>query len=194
MSITPEIVKNFYDYMTQQVRATVQNKNSSTFMTVVGSVLESVGSINKSVFLNEYATTIFRTIYVPFEVGVASECYPLWDQCLILVHECQHVIQCNRVGNFEYAFRYLTDTSKRTAYEVDGYSSEMEVNWWYTHEILDPSLITTYLQSYSLTDTDIDVAHEMLTSRAIAIQAGAPAIAETSRTAIPWLMAHVGRL
>ena len=189
-TITSEIVIEFVKYITNSVGATVKNKTDSSFMKATSIGLGIIGTINPQVFLNEYATTIGRTIYIPFQVGVATNDCSLWEQCLCITHECQHVIQLNRVGYLSFISQYLTNTAARTFFEVEGYSTEIELNYWQCGEIWNIAQILMYLESYSLKPEDLLVAKSILTTRVLSIQNGAPAVLDASRLAIEWFTAN----
>lgn len=125
-NVTPEMVKDFWAYMTTKYGTTVKSKADADEMKLVAMVLDAMHITDKDAFLARFVTTIGKTIYVPFTIG--DDKNPVWSlfsQLAVCMHEHQHVIQANRDGEALFMVRYLLDPTWRATYEGEGYRTNM---------------------------------------------------------------------
>jgi len=90
---TVELVQGLWDHMEDHC-GTRRARKTAVEMQLVGGFLDAIGILDAEDFLSRYTTTIGRTIYTPWEVGVGD----LASQMLICVHEHQHVHQYLKGG------------------------------------------------------------------------------------------------
>lgn len=176
--LTPDLVRSVWYLLQSTFQTTVVPKQSALEMQLASKILGVSG------FLSEYATTIVRRIYIPFEVGVPGD-VSLVGQCAIAAHEHQHVEQLDRDG-FAYLWRYLNDPSARMRYEVEAYRSTMEVRYWLTGQVPDPDRILSTLSNYKLTPEALEDAGDLLRTAAADVTAG-NITTRASQVAINWL-------
>lgn len=196
MSLTPAQVKAFWAHMQNEFGATVEEKNDALVMQVAAQLLDALKIQDKEQFMKDYVTTLYKTIYIPFEIGVegADGRWSLWSQVRVAVHENQHVVQGEREGWPVFGSRYLTDSSYRAGYEAECYGCDMEMEYWRLGAVFDPHKFALEralgLKSYGCTDADIEQAQQMLSMRADLIVQG---VIETkaAQIAIPWLEKNV---
>src|SRR5574342_872634 len=96
--ITSEEVKKLWKYIQSIYKTKVINKSNSIEMKLVARVLDILNIANKNKFLNNSATTIRKSIYLPFSIGETNSIHKsLWHQIEICAHEHEHVLQYNRL-------------------------------------------------------------------------------------------------
>ena len=190
--IQPSEVRAFWKHMQAHYDTRIVDKRRAPEMTLVGEVLDLLGIQDRDRFLQHYTTTIARNIYVPFEVGVPSEHYDLWNQVVICVHEHQHVVQHDREG-ISSEVSYLTDSAARARWEAEAYRSNLELHFWRSGQMPSPRALAELLHNYGCSAADVDVATRALMLSAYPIRKGA-VINEASHVAIDWLDTHVPRL
>jgi hypothetical protein len=157
--------------MQKEFNASVVQKGDSGLMEVVGTVLDAFNIQNKDQFMNDFVTTLGKTIYVTFKIGVETPRWPLWNQARVCGHECQHIVQGSREGWATFDSRYVTSPSYRAGYEAECYGVQMEMEWWRlgSHRF-DPYKFAQEqplsLKNYGCKEADIEQAIQMLTIRA----------------------------
>lgn len=177
--------------MAQRFDCIVINKNNSAFMRVVGQFLDGLKILDKERFLEQYTTTIGRTIYVPFVIGEESVEFPLLNQVSILTHECVHVCQY-RDEDMTFVLAYLFDSMARAAYEAQAMAANMEIRMWNDSTIddIDCAKSAEKLRDYNCNDEEIQIVVPMLkTKKSIVSQGGL--ITEPGKVAISYLNAHI---
>ena len=183
---TPEQVRWLWAHMTRKYGSTVVDKSGSIPMQLAGWGLEKMGVMDAPTFLGDYTTTVGKTIYVPFEIGVPRSAADLYSQVIIAVHEHMHVIQFSREGTWTFASRYLLSKSARALYEAEAYRCDMEMEYWRSASMPSPRELAQKLQHYACSPLDIEVATKYLTASAQTIQWGGM-VSEPSKEAIRWL-------
>ncbi|NVJ28855.1 hypothetical protein HUW62_47460, partial [Myxococcus sp. AM011] len=68
--IQPAEVWAFYQHMQSRLRTKTANKADALEMQLAAEALQRMGILDRQRFLEKYATTVGRTLYLPFEVGV----------------------------------------------------------------------------------------------------------------------------
>lgn len=192
MTITPEQVKDFWAFMQKEYGSKVVQKDDSLTMKAAAELLNALGIQDKETFMKTFTTTLYETIYIPFELGVEEPGghYTLWSQIRVCVHEHQHIVQGNRDGWPVFASRYLASSSYRAGYEAEAFGSDMEMEYWKTKQIIDIPSRAAILKSYGCSTTDIDMTVSMLKIRATMVSHGT-VLNPTSLAAIKWLDEHV---
>jgi hypothetical protein len=185
-NLTPELVHSFYAEACAHYGAEVKNKADSQFMTLVGSLLDAIGVVDKEVFLQNFTTTVGTVIYAPFTVGVGDSA-ALWGQVTTLVHELVHVTQFKHAPA-EFMLKYLCDKSARATYEAEAYSAGLELYIW-NGEPVDVAALSQSLLSYGLGQNYAEFMAKYLEIRVDVYQQGGE-INETSIWAKQWLLAH----
>jgi len=193
--LTPELTRNFWDHMLKTFGAVATQKGDAELMKVVATVLDAFGVQDKEQFMKDFVTTLGRTIYIPFEVGIEIPRWPLWAQVRVCGHECGHVVQGNREGWATFDSRYVTSSSFRAGYEAECYGIDMELEFWRLGSSgFDPFRFAQErplsLKNYGCKAAEIEQAQQMLTIRAGLVAQG---VVESvaAQTAIPWLEKNV---
>jgi hypothetical protein len=182
--MTPEKVRNFWGFMMDRFGAEYTSKASSIQMRAISYFLHGFGILDAKNFMEQYATTIAHTVYLPFEVG--DEYPPLWNQVCLCVHECTHVFQYNRMGAFDYTRTYLNTAAGRTKLEAEAYSTRIEMEFWRTGKLVDPKALARLLDAYAVSLLDAAVAEKTYKTISAMVSRGFTVNA-TSRAAINWL-------
>lgn len=183
---SPSAVKSLWAHMLRRFRATKISKGSAIEMKIAAQFLGAFGITDSTGFLNRYATTIGRRIYLPFEPGIPTGPWTLWAQVVVCAHECQHIVQLDRLGAIPFYFNYVTSTAKRTMLEVEAYRSALELEWWRSKTMPNARDLASSLHAYGVTKSDVRVAEQALKMSAETIKRGA-IVNVASQVAIEWL-------
>jgi len=172
--------------------SSVVEKDQAMVMKLTAALLGGLGIMDPAHFMHNFVTTLGKTIYIPFELGVEGEggLWSLWSQVRVCVHEHQHVVQADREGMPVFGSRYLTSPSYRAGYEAEAFGCDMEMEFWRTGTILDVAQRCAVLQDYGCKPEDIEQAAAMLEVRAGVVGQGVVEN-QASITAIAWLEANV---
>lgn len=160
--ITSQTVRKLWSYLQSQYSTTVTHKQDAPEMSLISWITPN--------FLTRYTTTIGRTIYTPFEIGVPSDGWSLESQVAVAAHEHQHIVQANRDGALYY-FSYLFNSAARARYESEAYQSTLEVKWFLGQEIY-PDNVADGLANYGCSAADVTQARNTLERYADAIRRG----------------------
>lgn len=137
-------------------------------------------------FLSTSVTTIGRTVYVPFTVGVEKDGWSKWAQIRTLAHECEHVEQYAAEGK-GFLRNYVLLSSKRAIYESSAYVVNLELEYWMTGKFPNAAERAADLKTlYLCSAADVSIAEKYFKSVMLSISHGAR-IKEVSSTAIAWL-------
>lgn len=191
-AVTPAVVAGLWAHLQAHYGTTIIAKDDDAGMKRVATVLDALGVLDRERFLREYATTIGRSIYLPFVPGEATPAWDLWTQLTIGVHEHQHVVQHVRDG-LAFEVEYLVDSSARARHEAEAYLTQLELHRWRFGEMPPPRRYAEKLAAYACTETDILWAAQYLTLAAAAISAGGR-VTEAGAVAISWLEANAPAL
>lgn len=169
--LTPELTIAFWAHMQKEFNATVVQKDDAAIMQVAATLLDALDIQDREQFMKDFVTTLGRTIYVTFTVGVETPRWPLWLQARVGCHECGHIVQGSREGWATFDARYVTSPSFRAGYEAECYGIEMELEWWRLgSNRFDPYRFAQdrplSLKSYACKEADIEQAQQMLSIRA----------------------------
>jgi hypothetical protein len=184
MHLTPLLVKGLWQHMQRVYGTKLIDKRNAIEMVMLSKALDKMGVINQADFLERYTTVLHKRIYAPFEPGVETPRHNLLAQVKICAHEHQHVEQLNRELGF--MARYLLSPAERARYEVEAYTTSMELQWFLTGELADIDAIVNSLRSYALRDGDLAVARVSLVMAARAVSSGGVST-PAARMAIRWL-------
>jgi len=181
---TPEIVRSFWQHMSQSYGSTVRDKATAEEMQLFAKGLDKMGIVNGAEFLSRFVTTIGSTIYTPFTPGEATETWPLWDQIVVCAHEHQHVLQSDQ--SLSFTLKYLSDPVWRAAYEGSAYRVSMTLDFWHYGKTPVTKPYLEAAKSYGLDTPSLDFFQQYLELSIPAIrQHGKPD--EAARVAIEWL-------
>ncbi len=187
---TGEQVCGLWDHMSRKYSSTVVDKASSVSMQAAAWALDRMGIMDAPSFLRDFATTIGKTIYVPFQIGEPRSQDDLFAQLVTCVHEHMHVLQFARDGKWVFGSRYLLSKAARALYEAEAYRCDMEMAYWRSAVMPSPKEIAMNLVHYGCSPLDIEVAEKYLTASAQTIQRGGVA-SEPSKETIRWLQESV---
>ncbi len=190
---TPELVRSFYDFMTDRFRSKVVDKTNAIEMQVVAFALGRAGVVDQHEFLRHYATTIGRRVYTPYEVGIPSDGWDLWSQIVVCAHKHQHIVQYDEAGPIGFTVHYLGSNAERSRYEADALRTNMELHFWRYRQVPSVQALASGLQGYGLNDQDVSVAETILRSSMEPVRRGA-IVNYASRVAIDWLNGHAADL
>jgi len=190
MKPTPEQVKALWTHMTETYGSEVQNKASAEEMQLIGRVLDVMGILDKDAFLTQFTTTIGRTIYTPFTVGVAAPGHDLWAQMVICAHEHEHVVQAR---DALFPVRYLLDQTWRATYEGEAYRTSMNLEHWHRGKVPPVEGYVNAAKSYGLDEKHLTFFRKYLKLSVPTLeQGGIPGPA--ALVAIAWLEKHAPEL
>lgn len=184
--VTPQLVQNVWTYLGKVYDTHVIDKSDSTEMALVGTFLSKLGIQDKDIFMKKYTTTIGRSIYTPFTVGVPTADYPLMGQIIVAAHEHQHVVQSSSEGDFSFTMNYLLKPDMRAKYEAEAYRSTIELLWFYHNTIPDLHQLASILLNYGLTQDHVHVAEITFASAVRMIKAGL-VLNQATKTVLPLL-------
>lgn len=190
---TPEQVQKFWRYMMAVFKASVVDKRNSFEMKALSALLGKAGIIDPEKFLQHYATTIGRRIYVPFDIGVPTSEWSLWDQIVVCAHECQHINQLDWMGPLRFAWKYLGSSRGRAHLEAEAYRCQLELHYWHTGEILPAEQIVASLKAYNVSDADVEFAATIIRMASEAVRRGA-ITNQASHAAIEYLDSYAHEL
>ena len=176
--------------MTETYGSEVQNKASAEEMQLIGRVLDVMGILDKDAFLTQFTTTIGRTIYTPFTVGVAAPGHDLWAQMVICAHEHEHVVQAR---DALFPVRYLLDQTWRATYEGEAYRTSMNLEHWHRGKVPPVEGYVNAAKSYGLDEKHLTFFRKYLKLSVPTLeQGGIPGPA--ALVAIAWLEKHAPEL
>lgn len=185
--LTSDLVKNFWLYMQKEFDSIIEQKDESFIMKLSATFLDVFHIQDKEIFMKNFVTTLYKTIYIPFHIGDdKDDHWLLWNQVRVCVHEHQHIVQGERDGWGEFGVRYTTSSSFRAGYEAEAFGCDMEMEFYRTGEIFDIDQRASILKGYSCSESDIDMVKQMLTMRADVVSQGVITNVSTIR-AINWL-------
>ncbi len=172
--ITPADVRDFWAAMTAHYNVRVVDKNSSAEMQMVADHLDRLGIVDHDAFLHDFVTTLDESIYTPFEIGVPTGRWDLWQQMIVLPHEIRHIEQNRAKEGLLYEFEYASNSTKRAFYEMEGYRCQMSLAWIFRGEELSPAGLASVLKvAYNCNDADVAMVTKMLQLSMISIKKGA---------------------
>ncbi len=186
--ITSELVKKFWKDALEEFGAKSVDKNDSGFMKAVGSFLDVIGILDKDEFLNHFTTTIFTTIYRPFDIGDGDDGWDLWHQITICVHELVHVLQY-KDDPIGFTFSYVGSKNSRSEYEAKAYAADMEMHYWRYGKLYNIEHRMQSLKSYGVDQEHIDFAVSVMESIGETVLAGAT-VNDVAAWAMDWLEAN----
>lgn len=200
MEPTKQQVEDFYRHMTLAFDARLVQKKDDPFMGLVARLLSALSIQDQETFMRRYTTTIGHAIYIPFEIGVESEGYPLWWQIQILSHECEHVFQFDGEWNpsegpweeLAFSASYVVDPMSRALWEAKAYRVNLELEYWRTGGLLDSVSLTSPLHQYGIPDEGVKLAERIVYDAGKTIVPAYPGakqnvISKASQEAIRWL-------
>lgn len=154
IDLQPEHVLGLWDVLQERFNLRLVAKDNAFEMSLVGQALESLGVMDQRDFLRRYATTIGRTIYLPFELGDAGS-RGLVSQARTIAHEAQHAHDYTTLGGPSWAFKYLTDHAHRAVSEARAMTTSAEVGWLIEGVLPESAQAAEKLRAYALGDADI---------------------------------------
>lgn len=182
--INSALVIDFWKFMANEYGSTTHDKRDSSFMKSIGSILNLMNILDKEKFLSNYATTIGTKIYTPFQIGQTSTKFSFENQIACCVHEHMHV-ELFKLYGFSYNLNYVLDHSKRAIYEAQAYTTNFEMYYYSTGELLDPDYVSKKILAYGCNNDDVAVVKKILESNLKTIKYGG-IISRPSAIAIEW--------
>jgi hypothetical protein len=128
--IDAALVDMLWVEMANTYRTRRRRKRRSVLMRIVARALAWARVMPRERFLDRFATTVGRTIYLPDPVpGVRNL---LWEAATC-VHEHDHV----RVWSLRFMWRYAMSPMWRALYEAQAYRTNIALRYWYAGDWLD---------------------------------------------------------
>ena len=193
MNPTPEEVRKFWDHMSSKYGTRVIKHSNSILMKAISLLLRRMRVPDVTEFLKNYAITLGKNIYVPFEIGVPYKNFDLMEQMICCVHEHTHVDQIRKIGKFKFYLRYAFNSAKRARFEADAYRANMEMHFWRFGTIRDVRKLAGILKNYGCSSSDRKYVENFLAISAETVSRGG-VINRSSQTAIRWLNKHAPHL
>ena len=193
--LTPEIVQGLWQHMSQEFGGTLVNKSNAEEMQSVATALQLMGVMDTATFLENYTTTIGRTIYTPFRIGEVRDdgYFSLQSQVLTCGHEFGHILQFTRPNGGQFMIEYLTDPARRAAYETEAMITDLEVYHWLHsgNRELDPARKARGLGAYGCPPEDITVTDKALQMALVTVRMGG-VVTEPGKKTIRFLAREFG--
>jgi hypothetical protein len=177
--------KELWEVMSTTFKTKIVNKNDATEMRTIAWCLDSMGILDQDRFLKRYTTTVYKWIYVPWEIGEGSDA-KCWSQMRTCVHEHQHVIQWKRDGFLKFAGGYLIDGDDRAKYEAEAKACGQEMHFWRYGKVEDPERACANLVDYNMNKDEIAFAARVLDSYQRTIKRGGT-ITKAGKVALDFL-------
>ena len=138
--------------------------NSGPTARIIEAVLDLIGVSAVEDIVNDWmqrwAITFRRVIYLPFTPGVACDRFPLWLQVQIIGHEFQHIIEQRR--GRRWFLRYLFRPWFRAQEEATAFKAQMEIANMFGREISPAKCQDILRKSYLLGKTNSYIAYRVL--------------------------------
>jgi hypothetical protein len=189
MNLTSQLVIDFWHDITARYGATVVDKQDSATMNLVAGFLDTIGVQDRTAFMQQFVTTLFDRVYIPFDLGVdgGAAGWSLWSQVMVAAHEMCHVRQFHQAPA-SFVTGYLFNQSTRTTLEAEAYGSDLELSWWRGHAF-SPEQMANNLQYYGLGPEHVAYAAQYLAVLDDTLrQQGS--VSPTAKWTIDWLVAH----
>jgi len=166
VNFTPEMVIGLWQHLEETFESDVVYKPDSTLMEGIAWALDVMDILDPKEFMDNYGTTIFNTIYIPFQVGEAGIVagWPLVNQASMAIHEHHHVHQCATQGPVIFASSYLAKKSGRAHWEAEAYRCNMEYYYWLRGHIDDtePARYARKIKNYGCGDDEVKYIKDFL--------------------------------
>lgn len=164
---TPEDVRACWDHFSTLYDTKLIDKHDDELMKFIALFLSLGKGMTKDDFLDRYVTTVGKGIYLPFEPGVPNPdgTWSLWAQMMTCVHEHCHVDQYNASDTkraFDFSRQYLLKKRRRTRFEIEAYSTGLELHFWRYGRTRPVDSILRSLAAYRVGELDIEVAQKAL--------------------------------
>lgn len=176
-----QIIVAYCAFLTATMHIDVVNKHDSAAMARFGGLLQSAGVVYDDAFMNQYATTIGETIFVPFIPGVPGGRWSLEAQITVLAHEARHVEQTRRMGQAVLAVQYFT-SSGRVLIEGEAYSVQMLVARELCLDAWDMDAASRVMDGYAIRPSDQLAFESYLLSRSATLRVRAGRDAEIAQS------------
>lgn len=155
------------------------SKSDSRWMDLAGKGLAVLGIQTEEEF-EGYTTTIGRTIFIAYEIGVESPGYPLEWQAKVAIHETVHVGQWRRGGWVGFGLGYLVNKLELARWEGQAYASEYDIEYWRTGAVPELSQNMDQLYHYGLDGGHVAVAHTISKQLGLAVANDVPSSPEAA--------------
>jgi hypothetical protein len=130
-------------------------------MRIAGWFLQRFGYMTQERFLDNFITTVGRTIYV-YEGFMEADGYlNLLHALETAPHEVTHVLQKIK------AWRYLLSRAKLAKYEIPAYCANIEFHHFLTGEVLDPTVLANRLIPYGIERYSREYQYAIATYRVV---------------------------
>lgn len=158
--IYAEELANLVKKLEKRFNVKITSNKSSESVKAIASALDTLGIKDKETFMKEVAITLYRTIYLPFDVGCLT--IPAAQQLEVIAHELEHVLQWEKLGPVDFSLSYLTNSAKRSEFEVKALSANLEWVWRTTGKMYDIKSLCKHLVWYKCSSKDIKVSEKHL--------------------------------
>ncbi|MCH8518067.1 MAG: hypothetical protein LAT68_17360 [Cyclobacteriaceae bacterium] len=183
-------VQDIWEHFCRKYGTEIVDKHDSDLMSFISRILAISPGMTRESFIENYVTVIGKKIYAPFAPGDQGDgVWSLWSQLIVCAHEHQHVIQYGAhdvQGAVGFSVQYLTQKPRRTRFEIEAYTTALELHFWRSGQVLDPAPIIRSLASYRVKELDLKVAKAGFNANNRMIARGA-VITEAGAEAIQWL-------
>lgn len=179
------------EFLSRKYKTSYASRKDSLAMRAAAQFLTFFGAVkDPSEFLENYATTVGHTIYLPFDIGDFSK-FPEWTQCTTLCHEHQHIVISNRMGSFSYLWNYAR-SAKRSMIEAECYATLIELNWHVKNIHTDPHKLAAVLDNaYSCSSQEIAKVESFLSTVKKKVEAGG-FVTEIGQLTVPMFKKWLG--
>ncbi len=156
---TKEQVIAFWAFMTEKYHIKVREKATSRFMKICAVLLDALGIMDQTKFMERYHTKIGDYLWIVCDVG-EGDAEERAHQISSIAHECGHAIQRQRWTPFFFSLFYLISREFRASREIEAYCINMYLFYWYTEEHLNVHRLANKLYGYGCKKKQVTRAYE----------------------------------
>ena len=167
-------------FLCEHFKVRVVDKDDAWEMQMVGWFLQLIKVQDKQFFLDNYATTIGNSIWIPKK-------WPLIEKVLVLPHEIMHSLQFRNGGFVPTALRYATQKG-RAELEGDCYIGSMEMHYQLFGWARPPAEMAAPLVHYAMDQQHVDYVAAQLATNVPSLPFGITSL--VVQVAADWVVQH----
>ena len=151
---TPADVRALCRHLERKHGWEIVDKRDDKAQRKIAKALDRLGIVDRDDWLDRWSMMLGGTMYLCFTPGETGPGAPsLVDQIDTIVHEGHHGMQEKKVKRFRS--KYLGSSAKRARFEARADHAKMEVHWFQTGRLLNPSLLALKLDAYMVESYDV---------------------------------------
>jgi hypothetical protein len=159
---SPEDVRSFWQDTLHRYGTKRLDSHTMADRTMLGQMLREMGLTRQQEFMRRWSMTVNDMVFTPYEPGIPTYEWPLWEQMKDCVHNHVRVCQERTTGSNGIFLHYVNNAAQRAMYEVDAFRNDMALEWRYNGRMMDVYATAACLRFYGCDTVDIDAAERML--------------------------------